>query len=170
MKRVPVSTVLAGCSSGGLPATSTVSSAGSGAAGTRSVAATADRGCRTDYLPRPLPSWAGAAFNPPTQPVPYVLGDGGHIVAVVWQSHNPLTVPRREGRNNKILWISRDASSVAAPLQIQATLPGSDQRATYTVDLRSGQSVIDLPAPGCWSFDLSWGEHQDHLRMEYAPG
>lgn len=99
--------------------------------------------------------------------MPHVLGDSGDIVAVLWANHDPLVVPPIKDRNNKILWVSRTPGS---PLQIRATLAGSDQTATRTIANGPGPSIIDLPAVGCWSFDLTWGDHHDHLRLEYVAG
>jgi hypothetical protein len=158
---------LAGCTSGGSPATQTASGEGGTTVRSPSAAAAASQGCRTDFIPRALPLWARAGFNPPTQPMPYVLGDSGDIVAILWSDHNPLSAPPRADRNNKILWVSQ---TFGAPLRIKATLTGSGQTATRTVGGGPGPSIIDLPAPGCWSFDLTWGAHHDHLQLEYAPG
>ena len=172
MRRVVVSTLLvavtsAGCTSGGSPATPTASGATGNTAGSPSATDTANQACGTDFTPRALPSWANVGFDPPTQPMPYVLGDRGDIVAILWSDHDPLSAPPRADRNNKILWVSR---TFGAPLQIQAKLTGSGQTATRSVAGGPGPSIIDLPAPGCWSFDLTWGDHQDHLQLEYAPG
>jgi hypothetical protein len=99
--------------------------------------------------------------------MPFVLSDSGDLVAILWSDHDPLSAPPRADRNNKILWVSR---AFGAPLQIKATLTVSGQTATRTVDGGPGPSIIDLPAPGCWSLDLAWGDHHDHLRLEYASG
>lgn len=99
--------------------------------------------------------------------MPYVMGDRGDIVAILWAEQDPLVVPPAAGRNNKILWVAR--VGWGAPLQIQARLTGSDRSATRTVDGGPGPSIIDLPAPGCWSLDLTWGEQHDHVQLEYAP-
>ena len=61
------------------------------------------------------------------------------------------------------------ASAAALDLGF-VTLTGSGQTASRTVDGGPGPSIIDLPAPGCWSLNLSWGDHHDHLRLEYASG
>jgi len=110
-----------------------------------------DAGCRTDYSPVPLPTWARAGFTPPDQPVPYVLSDRGDVVAILWADHDPLVAPPVAGRNNKILWVPRVASPVGTPLQIRATLTSTGMTATRAVDGGLGPSTIDLPAPGCWS-------------------
>jgi hypothetical protein len=157
---------LAACSSGGTPGAGGPSSGGGGSSGPPSAAAgAAAGGCRTDFTPRRLPVWARTGFSPPTQRVPYVLGDGGDIVAILWADHDPLSAPPRADRNNKILW----ASPYPGTLRIEAVRSGSAQRVVRTVQGGPGPSIIDLPAPGCWSFDLSWGGHHDHLQLGYAP-
>lgn len=135
--------------------------------GDRTPATTASESCRRDYTPRVLPSWATAGFSSPRPTMPYVLGDHGDIVAILWAEHDPLVVPTAPDRNNKILWVGRVASE--GSLQIRARLLGSDRTATRTVDGGPGPSIIDLPAAGCWSLDLTWGKQHDHLQLEYAP-
>jgi hypothetical protein len=125
--------------------------------------------CRFDYTPKPLPSWARAGFTPPGQPVPYVLGDRGDLVAIVWGTHHPLVAPPAVSRNNKILWVARVGAD-AGPLRIRATLASTGQTVTRTVFAAPGPSIIDLPAAGCWSLELTWGSHDDHLVLGYAPG
>ena len=139
-----VTTSLAGCSSSGAPDV---------------------RGCSTDFTPRRLPTWARTGFSPPTQRMPYVLGDRGDIVAILWADHDPLSAPPRADRNNKILW----ASPYGGTLRIEATRDGSSGTVVRTVDGGPGPSIIDLPEPGCWTFDLRWGGHHDRLRLGYAP-
>jgi hypothetical protein len=99
--------------------------------------------------------------------VSYVLGDEGDIAAIVWAPNDPLVVPPISGRNNKILWVSRVGAGGA--LRIRAVLVGTSRTVSRTVDGGPGPSVIDMPVPGCWSFDLMWGDHHDHLQLAYAP-
>lgn len=173
--------LLAGCTAGGSTPSATraagssaaTSSPSAGSTGGPSPTASArpsDAGCRTDYSPVPLPAWARGGFTPPDQPVPYVLSDQGDVVAILWADHDPLVAPPVAGRNNKILWVPRVASPVGTPLQISATLTATGMTANRTVDGGLGPSTIDLPAPGCWSLDLTWGDHQDHLELAYASG
>ena len=169
--------LLAGCTAGGStasPTRTTGSSTASQSAGSTDVPSSApsavpsDAGCRTDYSPVPLPTWARGGFTPPDVPVPYVLSDAGDIVAILWATHDPLVAPPVAGQNNKILWVPRVASPVGTPLQIRATLTATGTTVTRTVDGGLGPSTIDLPAPGCWSLDLTWGDHHDHLELAYA--
>lgn len=171
--------LLAGCTAGGSKppptqrtgsstATSSPSAGSTGGPLTAASAHPSDAGCRTDYSPVPLPPWARAGFTPPDQPVPYVLSDRGDVVAIVWADHDPLVAPPVAGHNNKILWVPRVASPVGTPLQISATLTATGMTADRTVDNGLGPSTVDLPAPGCWSLDLTWGDHHDHLELAYA--
>ncbi|WP_263732145.1 hypothetical protein [Cellulomonas sp. SG140] len=174
--------LLAGCTAGGSTPSATraagsssaaTSSPPAGSTGAPSPAASplpSDAGCRTDYSPVPLPTWARGGFTPPDQPVPYVLSDRGDVVAILWADHDPLVAPPVAGRNNKILWVPRVASPVGTPLQIRATLTATGTTANRTVENGLGPSTIDLPAPGCWSLDLTWGDHHDHLELAYASG
>ncbi|WP_221176777.1 hypothetical protein [Nocardioides pocheonensis] len=133
----------------------------------RTPATSAAEACRRDYTPRVLPAWATTGFSSPNPTMPYVLGDRGDIVAILWAEHDPLVVPPAQDRNNKILWVGRVASE--GSLQIKAHLIGSDRSVTRTVDGGPGPSIIDLPDAGCWSLDLTWGKQHDHLQLEYAP-
>ena len=123
--------------------------------------------CRVAYTPKPLPTWARAGFTPPGQSVPYVLSDRGDMAAILWDTHHPLVAPPAADRNNKILWVAR-VGAADGPLQIRATLTSTGQTVTRTVAAAPGPSIIDLPAAGCWSLDLRWGSHQDHLDLGYA--
>ena len=82
--------------------------------------------------------------------------------------------PRRAARiaaarpNNKILWVSRIPLAAPDPLIIRATLAGSTRTATVSVPGGPGPSIIDLPAPGCWTFHLSWAGHTDELQLRYV--
>ena len=162
--------LLAGCTAGTSPAPSLSPTPRGGTSVPAATPAPADRACRTDYTPHALPTWADAGFNPPTTPMPYVLSDDGDIVAILWAAHDPLVSPPAADQNNKILWVPRVSSPAGAPLQIQATLAGTGQSVTRTVGGGPGPSVVDMPSPGCWSFDLTWGTHRDHLELDYAAG
>ena len=162
--------LLAGCAAGTSPAPLASTTPAGSTSPSATASATAGPACTADYTPRPLPTWASAGFNPPTTPMPYVLSDDGDIVAILWAAHDPLVSPPVADQNNKILWVPRVSSPAGAPLQIKATLAGTGQSVTRTVGGGPGPSTIDMPSPGCWSFDLTWGTHHDHLQLEYAAG
>jgi hypothetical protein len=124
--------------------------------------------CPSSITSRPLPAWARAGFQPPTTPMPYVMGDRGDIVAILWANHNPLHAPPLATVSNKILWVSRMAPGTFTPLRIRATLDATGQTVTRQVAGGPGPSIIDLPAAGCWSLSLSWSGRHDHLALRYA--
>lgn len=130
---------------------------------------TTSTACRLNYTPEPLPPWARSGFTPPTQAIPFVLGDRGDMAAIVWDTHHPLVAPPAVDKNNKILWVARVGEG-EGPLRIRATLAGTGQTVTRTVATAPGPSTVDLPAAGCWSLDLEWGSHRDHLVLGYAAG
>jgi hypothetical protein len=123
-------------------------------------------GCDDAVKRAPLPTWARAGFTPPDQATTYVQGAGGDIVGVLF---GPLTVPPSRGRQNKILWVAR-VSEGGDPLRITARLAGSDMVAHRQVEGGSGPSIVDLPAAGCWRFDLTWSGHDDRLWVPYQAG
>ena len=159
----------AGCSSGHTPSPAkppgqkTVSAAPS-----QAPAATGP--CPASVTPRTLPAWARPGFHPPTLPMPYVMGDHGKIVAILWARHNPLHSPPLASRVNKILWVTKVVPTVAGPLRLQATLNGNGQAVTREVTGGPGPSIINLPRAGCWSFTLSWSGARDHLQLRYVAG
>jgi hypothetical protein len=129
---------------------------------TASVPSTAP--CTTSVQTGALPTWAQEGFDPPTQPMPHVLGANGDIVAILFGQ--PLQSPAQGDRANKILWVSR-VDHGGDPLKIEATLNGSSIAATREVADGPGPSIIDLPAAGCWSFALSWSDHLDRMSIPY---
>ena len=101
--------------------------------------------------------------------MPYVVGDRGDIVAILWADHDPLHAPPLTQRNNKILWVAKMVpGGPFTALRIQATLDGTSQVVTRQVPGGPGPSIINLPAAGCWSLDLSWSGHHDHLTLRYS--
>jgi hypothetical protein len=132
----------------------------------RSGPTVAGRGCPAAVATAVLPTWARSGFSDPVPSAPHVVGDRGEIVAILF---GDLAEPQRADHGNKILWVARD--DAGAPLTVTATL-GADDPAPVVQTLPDGPgpSTVDLPAPGCWTFDLSWGAQHDTLRLPYAPG
>ena len=130
-------------------------------------AARSATGCKNAVIKAPLPMWARAGFTPPGQSTTYVRGVGGDIVGVLlgW----PLTAPPSRGRQNKILWVAR-VSEGGEPLRIAARLVDSELAVVRQVQGGPGPSIVDLPAAGCWRFDLSWSGHADQLYVPYQAG
>ena len=123
--------------------------------------------CTTSPPATVLPTWARVGFSDPEPAMPHVVGDGGDITAILWAEKDPLTAPPAEGRNNKVLWVARVGGG-DGPLQIDAVLTDTGRTATREVEPAPGPSILDLPEPGCWSLDLTWGSHHDHLVLGYA--
>jgi hypothetical protein len=94
--------------------------------------------------------------------MPYVLGGDGGIIAIVFG--DPLTSPPAPEHSNKILWVVRED---AGPLTIRATR--SSDAEPVVVHATTGPSIVDLPAPGCWHLELTWGDHHDSMNLRYQP-
>jgi len=166
MKRIAcalgVALALTGCTSGDTEEPRAASP--EGPAETSAAAA-----CPTTYPATVLPHWARAGFSEPDPSVPHVLGDRGDMAAIVWAAQDPLSAPPAADKSNKILWVARVGAG-DGPLRIRAVLGGTEQTVSRTVEPAPGPSIIDLPEPGCWSLDLTWGRHHDHLELGYASG
>lgn len=96
------------------------------------------------------------------------MGLRREIVAILWGGpETSLYAPPLPGRRNKILWVPRLADQAAAPLTIRATLNGTHRAVTRKLpDI--GPSYVNLPAPGCWTLDLSWLGHRDQVELWYT--
>jgi hypothetical protein len=123
--------------------------------------------CETAIHVGPLPEWARAGFTPPDQEVRYIIGQTGHIVGVLF---GPLTAPPpNDGRNNKILWVSNAGKPDTPPeLTIAARLNGASATANRTVEGGPGPSIVDMPEPGCWTFELTWSGVHDRVAVPYG--
>jgi len=144
--------LLAGCSSSGEPAPPPASAPAPAPA------------CGSPVRDDALPEWARAGFSGDGAGVPHVYGAKGDILAVVFGS--PLSSPPESGRNNKILWVSRQPVT-GDPLVIAARRDGSDQRADQQVAGGPGPSVVDVPRAGCWRFTLTWSGFTDTMDLVY---
>ena len=142
--------------------------ASGGQAGTAQAGTVTSNGCAGQPPVSPLPVWARAGFTPADQAMPHVMGQAGDIVAILWADRDALHSPSLPDRSNKILWVSRVPLAAPYRLVIKATLAGSTRTATVSVPGGPGPSIIDLPAPGCWTFHLSWWGHADELKLRYV--
>jgi hypothetical protein len=163
--------LVAGCTgSSQAPARAQPPTTGAGAAQPSAAQAgvAASNGCAGQPPVSPLPVWARSGFSPADLAMPHVMGEAGNIVAILWATRDALHAPPLHGRDNKILWVSRIPLASPDPLIIRATLAGSTRTATVSVPGGPGPSIIDLPAPGCWTFHLSWSGHTDELQLRYV--
>jgi hypothetical protein len=100
--------------------------------------------------------------------MPHVLGEAGTIVAILWADRDALQSPSLPDRTNKILWVSKIPLAAPDPLVIRATLADGTRPVTVSVPGGPGPSIINLPAPGCWTFHLTWSGHSDELKLRYV--
>lgn len=125
--------------------------------------------CQARVAARVLPDWARTGFSETKPRMPYVLGTRGKIMAILWA--DPLLSPPPTTHNNKILWVSRRASTPGSPLKISARRVVDSTAVGPTVS-RSvpdgpGPSIINLPASGCWHLTLRWSGRTDTLDVRY---
>ncbi|WP_247661621.1 hypothetical protein [Micromonospora sp. U21] len=162
--------LLTACTTTGRSATpvgapASTASATAAATATTAAATTAATGCGSRIETGSLPDWADGGFSGDAR-VPHVFGARGDMVAVLFA--HPLAQVRQDGSNNKILWVSRPASTSPDVLAITATLDGTDTRVTREVAGGPGPSIIDMPRAGCWHLELRWGGHTDTMDLVYA--
>jgi hypothetical protein len=150
------------------PIQASTARAGTARASTTQAGAVTSNGCAGQPPVSPLPVWARSGFSPPDRPMPHVMGEAGNIVAVLWANRDALHSPSLPDRSNKILWVSRIPLVALSPLVIRATLAGGTRAVTVSVPGGPGPSIIDLPAPGCWTLHLSWSGHTDELKLRYV--
>ena len=116
-----------------------------------------------------LPVWARGGFSKPRPRMPHVIGRSGAIAGLVFGY--PLQAPPSPPRTNKILWVSRDASSSLSNLRIRAQRMAGAQTlgrpVARVVNGGPGPSIINLPAAGCWRFVLTWAGRSDSLDLYY---
>ena len=137
-------------------------------AGTAHAGVITSNGCAGQPPVSPLPFWARSGFHPADRAMPHVMGEAGNIVAILWAPRHALHSPPLHDRSNKILWVSRIPLVEPNPLVIKATLADSTRTAAMSVPGGPGPSIIDLPAPGCWTLHLSWSGHTDELKLRYV--
>jgi hypothetical protein len=159
--------VVAACSPGTHPASSSPSR-GANAVPGGGAAPVSAAGCLARRIDGPLPVWARSGFHPPDQPIGHVMGLRGDIVAILWGGpESSLWAPPLPNQGNKVLWVPRNADEAGAPLTIRATLNGTHRAVTRELP-DVGPSYVDLPAPGCWTLDLSWAGHRDQVELWYT--
>jgi hypothetical protein len=157
--------LVAGCTAAGpsTPAPLPPTAAASTTAAPTAVAPPCVEKVRRDVLPQ----WARTGFSDPSPSgIPYVLGDRGSILGVIFGY--PLTAPPAgAGRANKILWVANPAAGATGPLAIDARLEGSTEVVHREVPGGPGPSIVDMPRAGCWRLTLAWAGQTDTLDLRY---
>lgn len=113
-----------------------------------------------------LPVWARAGFTDKEPKMPVVHSRTRALVAIIFA--DPLSSPQRPGASNKILWVTDAPAPAGEPLLISGELEGGSAVSHTSVDGGPGPSYLDVPKPGCWVFQLSWGAHRDVIALTYA--
>src|SRR5438132_996081 len=84
----------------------------------------------------------------------------------------PLRAGHPTDRANKVLWVVRFPRN-GSPLNISGQLSGANAPAVHVTQLADSgpgeiyPSIVDVPQPGCWRFDLTWSTHQATVYLEY---
>lgn len=132
-------------------------------------AAYASGGCgATPLLLGSAPRWASSA-NPP--PIRYALAGQGQAAGFLFGY--PLMAGNPQPYSDKILWVVASPRD-GMPLQLSghplhAAKPAVSS--TWPADSSPGEiypSEIEVPAPGCWQFTLSWNGHTDTIDLWYV--
>jgi len=117
------------------------------------------------------PAWlttAGAHNNP--NGLPYVLDVRQTAAGFIFGY--PLRAGHPTDRANKVLWVVRFPRN-GSPLEITGQLSDANEPAVHVSQpANSGPgeiypSIVDVPQPGCWRFDLSWSGHRATVYLEY---
>ena len=149
---------------GALAACAAVSAAPAGAA-TQAPAV-----CAPSVQNGVLPPWARGGFSGTRPKIAHITGASGSIMAILFAQ--PLEAPPAKTHNNKILWVPREDINTYTNLRISAQRMDGTRNlgkpVTRVVGGGPGPSIIDLPAAGCWRFDLKWAGHRDTLDLRYA--
>lgn len=111
--------------------------------------------------------WSHAKGTP--WPVPWAYGTPNDTVAYLFATQLVAgTSPRVDGSQNKVLWEAKDSPS-GADVQVDGHPFGESQP---VVSISGGPSITDVPAAGCWTFQLFWtsnGAHTSTINLEVLP-
>jgi hypothetical protein len=63
--------------------------------------------------------------------------------------------PRVDGTSNKVHWVVKDKTVDVA---VEGRPYGKSQP---VLGVKGGPSIEDVPTPGCWTFRVMWGPHNE---------
>jgi hypothetical protein len=118
-----------------------------------------------------IPAWldaAGAQNNP--SGLPYVLASPTNAAGFVFGY--PLTAGPQQNHGNKILWVvgtPRNGSSLeitGRPLSALTPVVHVTQAANSSPG-EIYPTIVDVPKPGCWHFDLAWAGNKTSVDLLY---
>ena len=109
------------------------------------------------------PAWARAGFSV-WSGIPWALGKPPNAVAYLFATQLVAGGDRPDHRSNKVLWVTQEPP---VGLRIQGhPLGRSEPAIVISGQITNGNqlpSIVDVPTPGCWSFEVSWGERPKHV-------
>jgi hypothetical protein len=104
-----------------------------------------------------LPSWADIGGGS----IPWAVGQPPEVVGVMFATELVAKGERPDGSANKVLWLTQmPIASTQLTLRAQPAHAATPV-VNLTVPRAEGQqqfpSIVDLPTPGCWRLNISWG-------------
>jgi len=124
-------------------------------------------GCAGTVLTRAdPPAWAQGGWTHTKGtpwPVPWAMAVPGDAVAFVFAGELVAgSGPRSDGSQNKVLWVVKDPASFVVEGR-----PLGQARPVVTVD--GGPSIVDVPTPGCWTFQVLRGKQSSVINLQVLP-
>jgi len=120
------------------------------------------------------PEWSRAGFSvgAGNWTLPWALSAGGSVVAHLFARQLVAKGERPDGSANKVLWVARDVSGSLTVVGHPAA--SAEPQVTIAEQMTNGNqmpSIVDVPTPGCWSFDVGWGTpaSRDSLSLQVLP-
>lgn len=131
-------------------------------------------GCGTTQVYRGgEPDWltsAGDNNNP--NDLPYFITSPP--IAAGFLFAYPLKGGRSTNPNNKILWVvgmPRNGNDLKVDVSQSGTVETVGESLTFPANSGPGAiypSIVDVPNPGCWHFDLAWGANKAAADLVYT--
>jgi hypothetical protein len=97
-------------------------------------------------------------------PVPWAMATPGDAVAYLMAGRELVegSSMRSDSTSNKVLWVTEDpVAFVVEGRPLGETHP--------VVTVSGGPSIVDLPAAGCWTFQLLRGKRTSVINLEVLP-
>jgi hypothetical protein len=151
---VALASVFAGCSTGPQAPTTSAPKPNS------TIAPNAYGGCGATQVTdgaSPPPAWALGGFGG-WPGIRWAASSPSSAVAILFAEQLVAKGARPDGSSNKVLWVTETPTNqltiVARPLD------AASPTVTLNYPPTAGNqtpSLVDLPSPGCWSFQLHWG-------------
>jgi hypothetical protein len=121
------------------------------------------------------PAWARSGFtiSSGSPEYPWALGKPAEAVAYLFAIQLVAGGNRPDHSNNKVLWVTREPPE---GLRMRSHPFGrSEPQVVISGQITNGNqvpSIVDVPTPGCWVFDMSWGQptkHTSTINLDVLP-